>query len=222
MSPEWRSRGRQAVATPTRSGAVGTGPPDLTRSVRDCSPGLNRFLSRDSYTGALADLQLTVSPWTGNRYAFAGGNPITGIELDGHRITQCDGPCTQENPGQWENPTTGEIEGSAFDISVQFITHEMVRNAEGPTGSWLTVLHLDSRSFGDFAGNVAIVDALLGIPYNATTSRDEAALALWGWKVRQEGDWDHKPDLLRIFDQQIFLHACARIFQRKFGCRAGY
>ena len=34
MSPERRSPGRQAVATPTRSGAVGTGPPDLTRSAR--------------------------------------------------------------------------------------------------------------------------------------------------------------------------------------------
>jgi RHS repeat-associated protein len=51
---------------------------------RDYSPGLNRFLTRDSYTGALADLNLGVDPWTSNRYAFAGGNPITGVEIDGH------------------------------------------------------------------------------------------------------------------------------------------
>ena len=51
---------------------------------RDYSPGLNRFLSRDSYNGALADMRLGVNPWTGNRYAFAGGNPISGVEIDGH------------------------------------------------------------------------------------------------------------------------------------------
>ncbi|MFI6833788.1 DNRLRE domain-containing protein [Kribbella sp. NPDC050241] len=51
---------------------------------RDYSPGLNRFLTRDAYNGALADLNLGTDPWTSNRYAFAGGNPITGVELDGH------------------------------------------------------------------------------------------------------------------------------------------
>jgi RHS repeat-associated protein len=51
---------------------------------RDYSPGLNRFLTRDSYNGALSDLNLGLNPWTSNRYAFAGGNPITNVELDGH------------------------------------------------------------------------------------------------------------------------------------------
>jgi len=50
---------------------------------RDNDPGLNRYLTRDLYNGALADLDLTTDPFTSNRYAFAGGNPITGIELDG-------------------------------------------------------------------------------------------------------------------------------------------
>jgi hypothetical protein len=45
-------------------------------------PGLNRFLSRDSYNGALVDLDLGLSPWTMNRYGFAGGNPVNLIELD--------------------------------------------------------------------------------------------------------------------------------------------
>jgi RHS repeat-associated protein len=51
---------------------------------RDYDPGLNRFLSRDMFNGALADLNLATDPWTMNRYAFAGGNPISMIELDGH------------------------------------------------------------------------------------------------------------------------------------------
>jgi RHS repeat-associated protein len=51
---------------------------------RHYNPGLNRFLSRDMYTGGLADLNLTMSPLTNNRYAFAGGNPISLVEFDGH------------------------------------------------------------------------------------------------------------------------------------------
>jgi RHS repeat-associated protein len=81
---------------------------------RDYSPGLNRFLTRDLYTGALAELNLATSPWNNNRYAFAAGNPITGIELDGHRITQCDGPCAEGDPGQWENPVTGQVTGTQW------------------------------------------------------------------------------------------------------------
>ncbi|WP_192810132.1 golvesin C-terminal-like domain-containing protein [Actinomadura rudentiformis] len=51
---------------------------------RNYDPGLNRFLTRDMYAGALDDLQLSTDPFTGSRYAFAGGNPISNVELDGH------------------------------------------------------------------------------------------------------------------------------------------
>jgi len=58
---------------------------------RDYSPGLNRFLTRDSYNGALADLNLTTDPWTGSRYAFGGGNPISNVEVDGHCVVDDSG-----------------------------------------------------------------------------------------------------------------------------------
>jgi RHS repeat-associated protein len=51
---------------------------------RDYSPGLNRFTTRDMYNGALADMNLGSDPYTGNRYAFTGGNPVSRVELDGH------------------------------------------------------------------------------------------------------------------------------------------
>ena len=51
---------------------------------RDYDPGLNRFMTRDMYNGALADMGLGTDPYTGNRYAFAGGNPISRVEIDGH------------------------------------------------------------------------------------------------------------------------------------------
>ncbi|MEV3993649.1 DNRLRE domain-containing protein [Streptomyces sp. NPDC049837] len=51
---------------------------------RDYDPGLNRFTTRDMYNGALADMGLGSDPFTGNRYAFTGGNPISNVEIDGH------------------------------------------------------------------------------------------------------------------------------------------
>ncbi len=42
------------------------------------------FLQRDQFAGALADLGLALDPLTQNRYALAGGNPISYVEWDGH------------------------------------------------------------------------------------------------------------------------------------------
>lgn len=74
---------------------------------RDYSPGLNRFLTRDTYNGALADLGLGADPWTGNRYAFTGGNPISRIEHDGHRPIcggGTSGDCGYEGDAWKSNP----------------------------------------------------------------------------------------------------------------------
>ena len=61
---------------------AGSGTYDM--GFRDYDPGLNRFTSRDMYNGALADMGLGSDPFTGNRYAFTGGNPISNVEVDGH------------------------------------------------------------------------------------------------------------------------------------------
>lgn len=68
---------------------------------RDYDPGLNRFLTRDSFNGALADMSLTTSPWTMSRYTFAGGNPTTLVEHDGHR-PYCEPEVSCEVP--WKMP----------------------------------------------------------------------------------------------------------------------
>jgi RHS repeat-associated protein len=81
---------------------AGSGEYDM--GFRDYSPGLNRFLTRDMYNGALADLNLTTSPFTGNRYAFGAGNPVTNVELDGHIPDDCvrgSIRCTADAEGRW-------------------------------------------------------------------------------------------------------------------------
>jgi RHS repeat-associated protein len=47
-----------------------------------------RFLQQDMYADALGDLGLSFDPLTQNRYALAGGNPVSNIELDGHINTE--------------------------------------------------------------------------------------------------------------------------------------
>jgi hypothetical protein len=87
---------------------------------RDYSPGLNRFLTRDAYSGALADLNLGTDPWTSNRYAFAGGNPISGVEIDGHYAIDDEGnrvPPPQSGPAKpptVENPELQKIVNDTY------------------------------------------------------------------------------------------------------------
>jgi RHS repeat-associated protein len=50
---------------------AGSGTYDM--GFRNYDPGLNRFLTRDYYGGAMADMNLTTDPYTNNRYSFAGG-----------------------------------------------------------------------------------------------------------------------------------------------------
>ncbi|WP_410540390.1 RHS repeat domain-containing protein [Streptomyces sp. KL2] len=87
---------------------------------RDYSPGLNRFTTRDMYTGALADMHLGTDPFTSNCYAFTAGNPISRIELDGHRLAECDQAgysCTMNSAGGWDvsvsNENISPAEGTA-------------------------------------------------------------------------------------------------------------
>ncbi|MFI1714417.1 DNRLRE domain-containing protein [Streptomyces litmocidini] len=89
---------------------------------RDYSPGLNRFTTRDMYNGALADMNLGRDALTGNRYAFAGGNPTSRIELDGHGW--CDW-CSDalDTTGDWlsENADTiGDIGGDLLGMAGAF------------------------------------------------------------------------------------------------------
>jgi RHS repeat-associated protein len=84
---------------------------------RDYDPGLNRFLSRDSYNGALADLDLSTDPFTSNRYAFAGGNPISNVELDGHRPADCDAECMREWSKAQTEATQRNLQVAAAAIS---------------------------------------------------------------------------------------------------------
>lgn len=63
-----------------------TGSGSIDMGARRFGPDTARFLQRDLYNGATADLGLALDPLTQNRYALASGNPISFVEWDGHRV----------------------------------------------------------------------------------------------------------------------------------------
>lgn len=89
---------------------AGSGTYDM--GFRDYAPKLNTFTTRDMYNGALADMGLSVDPFTSNRYAFGSGNPISGIELDGHRAVDINGN-ELPAPNPWQKGHDGAVEASA-------------------------------------------------------------------------------------------------------------
>jgi len=68
-----------------------TGSGTLDMGARRFAPDTGRFLSTDFYAGALSDLSLSSDPLTANRYALAGGNPVSYVEVDGHRALDANG-----------------------------------------------------------------------------------------------------------------------------------
>ncbi|MFB7359003.1 DNRLRE domain-containing protein [Streptomyces gardneri] len=116
---------------------------------RDYNPGLNRFTTRDMYDGALADMSLGSDPYTGNRYAFTGGNPVTNVELDGHRTDDggsaptsgCGspgfiGPCpTTSTPKAAASSITSNTHYMAQLIMFGWLEAQAIKKY-GPTGGW--------------------------------------------------------------------------------------
>jgi RHS repeat-associated protein len=79
----------------------GSGSYDM--GARRFGPDTSRFLQQDLYQGALSDLSLSLDPLTQNRYALAGGNPTSFVEVDGHSFIASAGGGASPSP----KPTRG-------------------------------------------------------------------------------------------------------------------
>ncbi|MFE7243950.1 DNRLRE domain-containing protein [Streptomyces sp. NPDC057580] len=112
---------------------------------RDYSPEHNRFISRDSYTGAAADMSLGAGPATSNRYGFAGGNPVNSIERDGHEA--CDVGCQARNQYQMGgDPIIPDPERLEFNVQY----HDGSTGLENWVDPWDFVKELSG--FSDIQG----------------------------------------------------------------------
>lgn len=150
---------------------------------RDYSPGLNRFTSRDMYNGALSDMGLGSDPFTGNRYAFTGGNPISGVEIDGHNW--CEGgsfcPWDDNFASAWVGAVTTAADAlSSPVIAAEPILREKCPGCFGSPGNpngvdlgfeWVSGTGPKSRDFG---GNDAFTQSLMD-HYHVQRVREIAA-----------------------------------------------
>lgn len=81
----------------SRSSALHPDSAGRTRSApRILDPKINRFVGADQYAASVANLELQIDPLTGNRYLYAGANPVNLID-DGHSYSGCT---------RMSNPTT--------------------------------------------------------------------------------------------------------------------
>lgn len=67
--------------------------------ARQYRPDIGRFLTQDRYESSSGDLNLQSDPLTQNRYAFAGGNPVSRVEWDGHATVRGQDNILIQGPG---------------------------------------------------------------------------------------------------------------------------
>ncbi len=174
---------------------------------RDYQPAINRFTVRDTFTGALADLNLGTNPWTGNRYSPTGGNPITGIEIDGHKIylenfgsvsvtraNASDSEIQRASQRVAENPEASHMDSVPYEEVLEFMTDEMKTNPESETVDAI------SAKFSPWCGYDRIT---------ASWNCEKDGLTMWADAVKTGGPWDHKGplhDLLGVSDKNAILY----------------
>ncbi|MDQ6804441.1 MAG: hypothetical protein M3065_05645 [Actinomycetota bacterium] len=91
--------------------------------ARSYRPDSGQYLTQDRFEQALGDQQLAADPLTQNRYAFAGGNPVSNVEYDGHVCSETgNGACPLAERNKiisqlGPNPSVGCIAGCASSPS---------------------------------------------------------------------------------------------------------
>ncbi|WP_075018058.1 DNRLRE domain-containing protein [Actinacidiphila rubida] len=162
---------------------------------RTYDPSDNRFLTRDMYESSLADSGMTTDPYTGNRYAFGGGNPLSNVELDGHRLIADDGSGCEGNVAGIEAcenryaAQQAEAAKSARYTALRDFIYTSIFNMLG------------SRQFGDIKDELKMGtnppwwSGLTGAdPGSYITS----AFAEWATMVAPGQPWDFKGPVVKI------------------------
>jgi RHS repeat-associated protein len=83
--------------------------------ARSYLPSVGRFMGEDRYEAAGADLALQSDPLTQSRYVFAGGNPVSRVEWDGH-WTKCE-TCSPRQQNRM-NTRTNRARADAYQAAI--------------------------------------------------------------------------------------------------------
>jgi RHS repeat-associated protein len=96
--------------------------------ARPYRPSNGQFLVSDRFEQALGDQQLAADPLTQNRYAFAGGNPTSNVEYDGHGCI----PTDPSDPTHYHYCSAGG--GYSESSQTNPSTGQTTNTTSGPTG----------------------------------------------------------------------------------------
>jgi RHS repeat-associated protein len=96
--------------------------------ARPYRPNSGQFLVSDRFEQALGDQQLAADPLTQNRYAFAGGNPTSNVEYDGHGCI----PTDPSDPTHYHYCSAGG--GYAESSQTNPTTGQTTSTTSGPAG----------------------------------------------------------------------------------------
>ncbi|MEU4361469.1 DNRLRE domain-containing protein [Promicromonospora sp. NPDC023987] len=106
---------------------------------RDYAPGLNRFTTRDMYASSVADLALGFDAYTGNRYAFTAGNPISMIEIDGHIYAECSQVADYTCSVSAEGEITAQItEEHSLEVQISLWENRSTDSGDGPDEGYVS------------------------------------------------------------------------------------
>ena len=122
-----------------------TGSGNLDMGFRRFSPDIGRFTQSDLYQDALADVDLAADPLTQNRYGFAGGNPISFVEVDGHEPFPNGNPC--EYRFDYSKIRESFTWGTAAPVQAESFRYRVARAMCRAGGSYATSIAAVGASF---------------------------------------------------------------------------
>ena len=132
------------------SGTAGTDSNATSMNMGARRYGLDtgRFMQEDMFQSSLGDLGLSTDPLTQNRYALAGGNPVSNIEIDGH-MALADGGGGGTTSGGTSTESSGESSTSEDSTD----SEESDDDDGGGIGGWFSDRAEDVSDFADDAGD---------------------------------------------------------------------
>jgi RHS repeat-associated protein len=83
--------------------------------ARDYNPATRTWLQTDQYMDPWRDVALSLDPTTRDRHAYAGGNPVSFVDVDGHK--RCSENCNSITGAQSEGKAP--IAGTPADLSTR-------------------------------------------------------------------------------------------------------
>ncbi|MCF6376449.1 Ig-like domain-containing protein [Nocardioides KLBMP 9356] len=133
------------------SGTAGTNENATSMNMGARRYGLDtgRFLQEDMFQSSLGDLGLSTDPLTQNRYALAGGNPVSNIEIDGH-MALADGGGGGTTSGGTSTESSGESSTSEDSTDSEESDDD---DDGGGIGGWFSDRAEDVSDFADDAGD---------------------------------------------------------------------